>query len=129
MQVTGTITESALVSAAEEVIAIRQRQEQIAEIAKRAEDTLKALAAERKAESITVTDGTVVTIYGAIRRNFNAERMAELVTAAVFSKISKVSVSATKFDAAVVLGLVNEKDVRDAIDPSPYVAIKVNGAK
>lgn len=127
MQLVGTITDEALVTAAEEVIAIRDRQAELATIAEQAETTFKALAIERKVASITVTDGTVVTIVKAVRRNFNAEAMAELVTAAVFSKISKVTVSATKFDAAVVLGIVDEEKVASAISPTPYVAIKVNG--
>ncbi len=127
MQLTGTITDEVLVTAAEEVVAIRQRQDQIADIAKQAEDNLKALAAERKAESITTTDGTVVTIVTAERRNFDAKIMADLVPASTFAMMTVVKVSATKYDAAVELGLVTDKEVAAAINPTPYVAIKING--
>ncbi len=118
------VTHEVLTRAAEEVIAIRDRQAELAIIADQAEDTLKALAKESRIASVQTASGRVA-ITRKSKRTFDAERMAELVSASVFDLFTTPKVVVKKFDAAVELGAVDADKVADAIKKTPYVEIRV----
>lgn len=121
------VTHDTLTNAAVEVIAARERLAEVAAIAEQAEETLKALAADKGIASVVTPDGQRVALTHKSRRTFNAARFAELVNAAVFGQITVPKVDKDKYDAAVTLGIVNVDAVADAIGRTSYTEIRVYG--
>lgn len=111
--------------AAVRVVEAERIAEQVAAALQAAKDTHAALC---KAQGVTQTetpDGHVVESLEKSRRNFDAKKLAGLVTAEVFDTVTQRKVVTAKFDAAVKLGTIDPAKVADAISKTEYTATKV----
>ena len=82
---------------------------------------------ETSTEAVTVetADGVTLTLVPAIRRNFDVDALAKIVTADTFEGVTKTTVAHGEFDKAVKRGdIVLTKEQRETvIDESPYTRI------
>lgn len=97
--------------AAQYVVLAKRAKQDATDLYKNAEAEAVDRFIDARATSITLPDGTKVTLKGGLEgevtRSIDAEALAALVPAAVLDKVTKRAVDTTAFDAAVACGLID----------------------
>jgi hypothetical protein len=83
-------------------------------------------------ETFTTSDITSETVNGetvimteAERRNFDAEALAQLVTASVYKAVTKVTVEVKAFDKARQSGDISAETETAVVKPTKYIRLNV----
>lgn len=100
-----------------------------AEVAKkRAEATMKNLMAGSGIHSVTV-DNTIVTVSETTRTSYDTEALSALISAHTFKKVTKPTVDAEAFRAAVAVGLISEDVVDTVAKTTTFSTVRVTVRK
>ena len=98
---------------------------EVAEQAKAQAEAILKEAFAREGVDFGVADGMKVTLVSGERPNYDATALAELVSPAVFKKVTKATVDGKKFKSAVELGTI-KADVAEAVTKvTQYEQIRV----
>ncbi len=120
-----TIVDSVVARDAQRVIDARAMLAQVKALVSDAEKDFIESSTSHGIETVEFEDGTLVTRVDADRRKIDTPRLAELVPAATFEKVTERKVSHKRFDAAVRLGDITPAVVRQVVTATPYSAIRI----
>ena len=110
-----------------EFVKAKQALEEAEKIKAQAEVALKEAFDANGVDSFIV-EGTKVTIVNAERASYDVEALADMVSAPLMKQVTKRSVDAKKFRAAVELGKITP-EVADAVTTlTPYQSVRVTVA-
>lgn len=121
-------TNAEVAQMAQRVVMARQMAAQAKEAAKAAEDDFIAISKAATIETVELIDGTLVTRVDADRRRIDAKKLADIATKATFDSVTEPKVNHKKFDAAIELGTIGKRLVREVVTTTPYSAIRVTKA-
>jgi len=102
----------------------REAFEQAEKAKKQAEADLK-LAFATEGIEFTVVDGQMVKIVNGERTNYDAEALADLISAVLYKKVTKPSVDSKKFLSAVDMGSIKPEVVEAVTSTTPYTQVRV----
>lgn len=75
-----------------------------------------------------IVDGTRVTIVTAERASYDADALADMISAALLKQVTKRSVDSKKFRAAVELGKITPEVAEAVTSTTPYQSVRVTVA-
>jgi hypothetical protein len=90
------------------------------------ENQLKQYMTDNEIKKITVDGRTITLVSSPGVRNFNAEELQKLISAAVFKQVTEPKVKTELLDAAVSLGKIPQDVVDQVTTKTPYNQLRVN---
>lgn len=109
-QTTDIVAQALVTTVAEAAVYAKAAKKNAADLFTKAETDAIAVLLNAGIESVTLADGTKVTLKGGLAgeetRTVSATDLADLVPATVLDKVTKRTVDLTAFDAAVTAGLI-----------------------
>ena len=115
----------------EQIVEAYLNAEQALKQAEKAKENAKKMLEQAYAEHGIVTataNGKRVTLVTAERRNFDAQALAQLVSASVFAQVTKTTVDVKLFDLAREADAISEVTEVAVTRNTPYTAIKITNA-
>ena len=123
-----TTTESMSERASRIYLMALNAQKNADKMVEQAKEELQRAFASEGTDNATV-DGRKVSAVEAIRRNFHTDVLEGLVTATIFSEVTKIAVEPKAFDKALKNGLIDLSIEEQVMTPTPYTRIVVAEVK
>ena len=98
---------------------------EVAEQAKAQAEAILKEAFARDGVDFGIADGVKVTLVQGERPNYDAEALAELVSPAVFKKVTKATIDGKKFKSAVELGTIKAEVAEAVTKVTQYEQLRV----
>ena len=98
---------------------------EVAEQAKAQAEAILKEAFARDGVDFGIADGVKVTLVQGERPTYDAEALAELVSPAVFKKVTKATIDGKKFKSAVELGTIKSEVAEAVTKVTQYEQLRV----